>query len=1246
MKKISTLLIFTLVVMMMQAQPVSVDEAATIAQRFFNLEQQGKQPQRMQRAALPTGEATSEAEPYYIFNAPDGKGFVIISADKRARCLLGYSHNGTFQADNVPPQLTDLLNRYAEQIAAIPANAAMDASWSTSQAADDTKPILLETVNWGQGSPYNMLCPTVDGEYCPTGCVATAMAIVMKYHNWPERYDWAAMPATDVTTENANEIATLMKDAGEAVEMQYTLEESGANMNWVGHKLQQTFSYSPECQFITAQNFNAATWQNMIHENLQAGNPIIYNGSGTGGNHAFIIDGYQEGNYHINWGWDGSYNGYFALDALAPYEGCYFSNNAGMVINITPDRSGKRYSPCFTDYGYFWALCGKAPGANMSVVDVVKGEPFDFISNTLSLPKGFVWDYGIAWIGADGEIKSIIKSKSMTTWSDIDGDYVFTGITPEFYNCVLPIEPEEGDVIQLVAKANGEEEWLPVLGTIESPSYCPTKGNTPRTAKVEIQRDLLPEDIRFEYYGNSENQYIDITESCTLELLIGERFFFSVSHYDYKGLNGNIIVEIWGDLVYRDYTLESDTLRCAHSLRAYSDYIIKCSFMEFIEGKEVTIETPGELHTLLSKDESMRLKDLTVKGVINADDIWYIRDYCSALHLLDLENCTIAESNCVDTTYNWGSATSHPADYLPLYAFHKRRIHKIKLPKNLKGLGSGSLSQNNLTDIDIPASVENIDLNVFFDNPNLKTVILRNPIPVPISDCIFTDTPCPENGILYVPVGSKEAYLQANVWNRFGQIVEDDNPNAEVTGFTIDNLRYKIQGLEALVIGYEGTPVDVVIPETVVWNDREYTVTRIEREAFYDCESLKSVTMSDNIIEIGYWAFAYSTLEQIEFSQSLTTILGYCFAGTNIQAIDFPPNIKIIENGAFQRSALSKVYIPKTIESISSSSFCELKQLERFEVDPEHEFYTVVDGILYTKDMTTLLTAPAGMSGVVEVPSTVETISESAFYGNQEITEVIMGDNVKEIKYLSFMNCESLQHLTIPNKVTLLDYCIGGKNLQSVTLGRDVSSLHGTISHSYNLQKVYLLNTANINATELLSDAGPRPKNLYFYTPYLYSNIRAEGHGDVYVPGKSPVVNDGGREMWDYRLHKELNALSVIPLIEGIVIDEVAINGTVVEPQGTLYQHEPCEELEVVVTYTLNNRQQMSTHYDSVFNDALPSEDTGVSSTLADNTTGDVVVYNLQGVAVYRGDNKYLPQLKQGIYIVKYDNRTEKLVVR
>ncbi|MDE6023110.1 MAG: C10 family peptidase, partial [Muribaculaceae bacterium] len=348
MRKIIGLLALLMTIYSASARHITPEEAASIASEFINSKELRDVTLSSHSPMKASGVYSNAKSPYYFFNKGADQGFVIISGDDRAPKILGYSDKGSFNPDRIPPQLKAMMERWRSQIAEMPEGGDMHPSWNAGGLTRGEDEVLLATANWGQGFPYNAETPIADGVHCPTGCVATAMAIVMKYNKWPETYDWDSMPMEIEQTEDNPaaenpELARLMKDAGEAVFMNYNQWESGADMNWVGHRLQYIFHYSPECQFISSRYFPEEQWIGMIKENLDNGYPIIYSGSGTG-SHAFVIDGYNSIGYHVNWGWDGWFNGYFVLDDLSPNESQSFSEFTGMVMNISPDKSGDVYS--------------------------------------------------------------------------------------------------------------------------------------------------------------------------------------------------------------------------------------------------------------------------------------------------------------------------------------------------------------------------------------------------------------------------------------------------------------------------------------------------------------------------------------------------------------------------------------------------------------------------------------------------------------------------------------------------------------------------------------------------------------------------------------------------------------------------------------------------------------------------------------------------------------------------------------
>ena len=374
------------------AKPVDTLNAKTAATHFLMGRTGGNAKSARQVHIVYTGQALDESSQrtvpcYYIINM--NQGFVIISADDRIEPILGYSTEGNFNAEDIPDNLRAFLNGYSTQIKEYLHDAPdcpneASAKWASLMREDYTQNAtkgavigpLLETT-WDQNSPYNVLCPADangPGGYVYAGCVATAMAQVIRYWEYPSTgagnksyicnfssssggeygdygtlsayfgyssYNYANMPAsisTSSPTSQISEIAKLIYHCGVSVEMMYGANGSGASVSDAPNALKQYFKYSSNYgtvnpQYKSKSSYTSSNWISLLKSELDQWRPVIYRGQETGG-HAFVCDGYDDQNYfHFNWGWSGSYNGYYILTDLTP--GPYtFNSSQGMVINI------------------------------------------------------------------------------------------------------------------------------------------------------------------------------------------------------------------------------------------------------------------------------------------------------------------------------------------------------------------------------------------------------------------------------------------------------------------------------------------------------------------------------------------------------------------------------------------------------------------------------------------------------------------------------------------------------------------------------------------------------------------------------------------------------------------------------------------------------------------------------------------------------------------------------------------------
>lgn len=283
--------------------------------------------------------------PYYAFNLE--QGYVIVSGDDEMTELVGYAENGFFDAENVPPQMQLWLDGYAEYVAAVQSGKAK----ARKILLSDSPSVVVEplvTTKWNQDAPFNNFAPeyTDDNnntQRCATGCAATAMAQIMKFHNWPEQgvghysyehqsfgtissnfsehvYDWTNMIDRynngEYSNVQADAVALLMKDCGVSLNMNYG-PVSGTSIYRYTPAFKNYFRYSSRT--VNRSGCETAEFTKIITDELQEGRPIIYCGTGEDGGHAFVVDGYDTNYFlHVNWGWGGYSDGYFDMNYMDP----------------------------------------------------------------------------------------------------------------------------------------------------------------------------------------------------------------------------------------------------------------------------------------------------------------------------------------------------------------------------------------------------------------------------------------------------------------------------------------------------------------------------------------------------------------------------------------------------------------------------------------------------------------------------------------------------------------------------------------------------------------------------------------------------------------------------------------------------------------------------------------------------------------------------------------------------------------
>lgn len=339
----------------MLAAPVNAEKAAVVARTFWSETLKAKNADELEQQHW-------QYDAIYLFTVPKG-GWVMVAADDCARPVLSYSLSGTFDIQQMPVAMQNLLYVYEQEINVERKkfDVKSNEEWGVlfkggalrEREDDEVGPLL--TTQWYQMSPYNMYCPSGT----KTGCVATAMAQVLKYWNYPAfgkgshsysddtgypdlsadfgdtRYDWQHMPNRLTGSSSATEkqaVATLMFHCGVSVNMHYSTVYSGTTIIKCENALPEYFRFNDsDIRYRSKGQMSNDDWTDTLIAELRLHRPVLHGGSGPAGGHCFVCDGYDSHRYlHFNLGEDGEGDGYYVIGAIN--YGMYTFNQANDAI--------------------------------------------------------------------------------------------------------------------------------------------------------------------------------------------------------------------------------------------------------------------------------------------------------------------------------------------------------------------------------------------------------------------------------------------------------------------------------------------------------------------------------------------------------------------------------------------------------------------------------------------------------------------------------------------------------------------------------------------------------------------------------------------------------------------------------------------------------------------------------------------------------------------------------------------------
>lgn len=760
----------------LQAKRITQWQAQQQAYSFW-----GKQMPQKAKAKSRTATTASPSDAYYVFNN-DAGGFVIIAGDDAVTPVLGYTSTGSFDAENLPDGLKDLLKSYERQIAALGDNYVAN---QTATRAAFTGEKLLNTAKWNQMAPFNKYTPN---NYV-TGCVATAGAIVMKHHGYPAKgtgshsytwngktltanfelgYDWANMPAQYNGNDAAFDgVARLMADLGVAVEMQYNKDGSGAYIGNLVTALQKYYGYSKLSHLMAIEDVGAEAWNGRLREEIDANRPVLYAASDpAGGGHAFVIDGYKDESFSVNWGWGGLCDGFYKIGALNPESagkptGDKYNVGQSAVFGMQPSDGTEKVSTMG-----FLKVTGELQTLNMNVTDVKKGQRCAIFSAPIGNTgdHSFNGEIAVALMNAKGEIRETVTRQPLKL-TDFAPGYYYTSLS---FSIESTVDAEPGDYLAMVAK-EGSEEYIELYDPDFERKRLPATGYEPLTYEI---RTKVGEGATIK---QAETWYNPSTNFYNGKPVIGANYCY------YLTLDAgiaNCCVELNGKLV-NDINLGTERPNSFRGIEPV--YTLEVKTYRNYQEKDITINLTGAgtLKQALAKEnpDYFVYRNIKVNGEIDKRDFDELASHY--FKSIDLSGAKVVAYD------------GYKADMVPDYAFEANEyLESFKMPACVKELGFNAFRATMLKEIDLPETIEEFGRNTFNACFYLTDVYMRHKEPPYwISWCVFASKFDDLYRTLHLYPGSKAKYdahrFTKNWIVYFDEVKEDLEPTG-IHSVTLD----------------------------------------------------------------------------------------------------------------------------------------------------------------------------------------------------------------------------------------------------------------------------------------------------------------------------------------------------------------------------------------------------------------------------------------------------------------------------
>ena len=1032
----------------------------------------------------------------------------------------------------------------------------------------------------------------IKGRHSVTGCVATAMAQAMNYYHYPSqtkgstiRYkapslgcyesfnystysiNWNNIKDTydeSSTETQKQEVAQLMHACGVSVYMDYD-SISNADPRNIPYALINNFGFNANTYFVDRDYYDVKEWHEMMRKELQAKRPILYGGHGMGG-HRFIIDGINsQGLYHINFGWDGGRDGWFSIDAIHPYgdllallRNAHFNNDQSMVIGVSKETIDESQDVFYVDKIKLDTL------AYINTNTIIGCDEDSYYFCYGNKVNSQVKDTYTIGVGVFDENWQLLKYLDRYTYSFRIGLGIKRNFSVKYdaatftegsqYYIALYAQHRDNPKPTLIRTQYGKQDWYRAT-TKGGKVYLERKLLIETTPDPKPVHQVIPEGP----IGNFIVYASDRSDNGVTWQVVCIKDTEDSTKYYIKGLDPTLSKEavsntahgfmkvgdfmriprqnIGGDFYLENYSADdSITLE----IQRQDSVITEMKILNAWGIVKRTVNSQGQTE---QNNLSTYSKTTFKPGIIPGPPSIFVDDNKKLI-----------------ISYEEGAAVYYTLDGTKPSASSSRYTEPVPMTKNctikaiaIKGEEASEVAEYklNIFKVTTPEIKALDETTIRIDTETLNATIYYT---------VDGNEPTVKDGLLYtepfscLTSATIKAFAVRDGWNtsdvaKYDHIVPPDTIDIIVTDNVAGGLGTRISASEKLtatslkVSGkLNGTDIkfirEMITDGCLNHVDLGKADIVSGGEPYFTYSSGSAYSTEDNVIGTNMFAYLDGLLSLV-LPESATNIEHAFYETNSLKEIKIPNGCTSLGQVITFCDALQTVYIPASVTKIATNNFFACPNMKAINVDENNELYCSVEGVVFSKDKTTIVRYPTSHNDTFIIPNGVRTIGEDAFY-DTDVKSVEIPVSVTSILSSAFNDCNNLETITIPNSVKRIGRAAfeDCSNLNSIILSDDLEEIESSLFiRCHSLRMLHLGKKIHKIAS-----------NAFNYCESL-QRFTVDSDNSVYSADDGILVDKDGKR--------------IVRCPEGLFVDEMHVSDNVQEIGDNAFMR--CENIRIFI---------------------------------------------------------------------------------